>query len=89
MQWSTTPGDEDRKSREDDDVIDDDVSDYTDVADYDLMSAMADDCRSGSAVRRQTALALPQPQYDIASRLGTNTAEFFCRKICTKWRINL
>jgi len=67
MQWSTTPGDLDRKPRDDDDV-DDDVSDYNDVGDYDLPFA-GDECRAGTLERRQMALAVPQPS-DIASRLG-------------------
>ena len=66
VQWSTTPGDPDRKPRDDDDV-DDDVSDYNDVGDYDLPSA--DEYRN-AVDRRQTALAVPQQSKDVASRLG-------------------
>ena len=66
LQWSTTPGDPDRKPRDDDDV-DDDVSDYNDVSDYDLPSA--DEC-SNVVDRRQMALAVSQPAKDIAGRLG-------------------
>ena len=60
VQWSTTPGNSDRKPRDDDD-IDDDVSDYNDVSDYDLHAT--DECR-------QMALAVSQPSKDVASRLG-------------------
>ena len=67
MQWSTTPGDLDRKPRDDDDV-DDDVSDYNDVVDYELAPG-GDECRDGTLERRQMALAVP-PSSDIASRLG-------------------
>jgi len=66
MQWLTTSGDPDRKPRDDDD-IDDDVSDYNDVNDYDLPSA--DKCRS-ALDQRQVALAVPQSSKNVSSRLG-------------------
>jgi len=73
MQWSTAPGDLDRKSRDDDDVDDDVSSEYNDVVDYDLPPAAAagDQCRrEGSFHRRQMALAVPPQPSDIAGHLG-------------------
>jgi len=67
MQWSTSQGEHDRKPRDDDDDVDDDVSDYNDVTDFDLPSV--DECRN-SVDRRQVALPVPQQAKDIASRHG-------------------
>ena len=70
LQWSNTPGELDRKPRDDDDDddVDDDVScsDCNDViADYEMTSV--DECRVG---RRQVALTVAQQVKDAANRLG-------------------
>jgi len=69
MHWSTN--DADRKSRDDDDYVDDDVScDYNEGSDYDLGSS--DECHGGGVAvdRRQVASAVAQQPPDMECRLG-------------------